>query len=145
MPGRKPIVCICGSMTFIEEMETLGSSLSELGYQVTTPSRDERDSHWDSLSERDQVSLKRELVEDYLAHIKGCDVVLLANFAKGEVEGYVGANTLMEASFAKALDIPIAVLFDPGPQACQLEIRSIINGCLDGDPLRLRACLQRGN
>lgn len=141
MPARKPIVCICGSMTFIEEMETVGRSLSDLGYQVTTPSRDERDSDWDSLSARDQISLKRELVEDYLAHIKGSDVVLLANFAKGEVEGYVGANTLMEASFAKALGIPVAVLFDPGTQACQLEIRSITDCQLDGDPTKLRTGL----
>lgn len=64
-------------------------------------------------------------------------VVVLANFDQNGIAGYVGANTLMEAAFARAFEIPLFLLQEPGPQSAQVELLAASTGCLNGNPLNL--------
>lgn len=100
-------VCICGSMAFIDDMEAIGRSLTMLGYDVTTSAREEKNFSWDELQVSRAKVLKKGFIDNYLAQIRHADTVLIANFAKNDIEGYVGPNTLMEASFAYALGVPL--------------------------------------
>ena len=57
---------------------------------------------------------------------------LIANYEKHGTPGYVGPNTLMEAAFGYALDIPVVLLFEPDDQPCALELIGIASLVLDG-------------
>ena len=118
-------ICICGSMTFIDEMEMLATDLSKMGYQVDTPVREEQSLDWQALSEEQALSLKRSFIDGHLSKIKQADLVLVANYPKHGVSGYIGANTLMEAAFAHATGTSVAYLHPLGDQPCRLEALSI--------------------
>ena len=130
MNGR---VCICGSMTFIDEMEALALTLEEKGYHVDLPMREEDGVSWSSLSPEAARARKATFIDAHLEKIRVADVVLIANYRKHEVDGYVGANSLMEAAFAYALGKPVAVLYPVGDQPCQLELQATSALTLEGD------------
>lgn len=137
-PAESGRVVVCGSMSAIDQIEELAASFRSLGHDVVTPSRDERDDHWDDLALNEQLEAKRGFIDAYLDEIRAADIVVIANFDLNGVAGYVGANTLMEAAFARALDIPIFLFQEPGEQPAQLELLAVRTGCLDADPLNLR-------
>ncbi|MEM7217212.1 MAG: hypothetical protein AAF515_02535 [Pseudomonadota bacterium] len=120
MPSPKTI-CICGSMTFIDRMESLAAELQAAGYRVHTPVREEASLNWDALDDEQKQARKRAYVSGYLQTIRRSDLVLLANYEKHGIAGYIGPNSLMEAAFAYALDVPLAYLEPVGEQPCQLE------------------------
>ena len=126
-------ISICGSMSFMDEMEAIASSLAALGCEAMTPIREERNFDWSNLADADLVALKKSFIDRHLAKIRRSDAVLIANFPKHNIDGYVGPNTLMEAAFAHALSVPIIFLFDPSQQACGLECVSISCGCVNGE------------
>ena len=117
-------VCICGSMAFIDEMEELADVLRKTGYDVDTPVREEQSLNWEVLADEQAVKLKRSFIDGHLDKIRQSDLVLVANYPKNGVEGYVGANSLMEAAFAYALGVPVAYLNEIGEQPCRLEAQS---------------------
>jgi len=86
MTNQKSI-CICGSMAFIDEMESIAAILQEEGLQVATPVREESSVSWDSLTEGESFALKKNYIDGHLATIKQSDLVLLANFPKNGIDG----------------------------------------------------------
>lgn len=132
-------ICICGSMSFIDEMEAMGAILLGKGHGVTTPEREERERRWETLPLDEAVRLKAGYVGGYLEVIRQTDLVLIANYDKSGVAGYVGANALVEAAFAFALGKPVVFLNAPGVQPCQLEALALMGACLGGDLSRLVA------
>jgi hypothetical protein len=137
MTNSAKTVCICGSMSFIDDMEGLRAILRSAGFAVTTPVRGERKIGLSNIDDDEAMIIKRRYIDGYLDEIRKSDAVLIANYPKNGIEGYVGANALMEAAFGYALGLPVILLFEPGPQRCRLEIRSIMQECLDGDPSQL--------
>ena len=75
-------VCICGSMTFINEIEALALDLRDMGYEVHTPDREGTAFDWDELGEEQRFSRKREYIDAYLNAIRHSDLVLIANYPK---------------------------------------------------------------
>ena len=112
-------------MAFIDDMEALANTLRAEGHEVETPVREEETIDWDALSDDESCELKRAYIDGHLATIKRSDLALIANYFKNGVEGYLGANSLMEAAFAYALDIPVVYLKSIGDQPCRLEALSI--------------------
>ncbi|MDQ0462893.1 hypothetical protein QO010_000641 [Caulobacter ginsengisoli] len=125
-------IAICGSMSFIDEMEAIAADLRAHVEAVFTPVREEGDLDWDSLPLEQAVDRKRGYLLGYLEQIRACDGVLIANFEKHGVAGYVGPNTLVEAAFAHAAGKPVAFLNPPGPQPARLEALAMMTICLDG-------------
>lgn len=119
-------------MCFIDEMEALGRKLSEAGWTVATPQREESDLHWECLAPEGSMLAKKGYIDGHLARIRESTAVLIANYPKEGVEGYVGANSLMEAAFAYALDVPVYFLFPIGEQGCQLEAQAIASATWNG-------------
>ncbi len=130
-------VCVCGSMSCIDQIEDLADALRAAGHDVVTPARDALDGRWDDLPLDAQIATKRRLIDDHLAEIRNADVVLIANLTSSGVQGRVGANALVEAAFARAVDIPVVLLEPAGPQPCRLEILALQNGCLDSQLLTI--------
>jgi nucleoside 2-deoxyribosyltransferase len=120
-------------MAFIDEMERLAAELEHFGCEVLSPVREEHGLDWSILSRPETLALKKSYVDTHLDKIRRADAVLIANFRKHGVEGYVGPNTLMEAAFAYAQGIPVIFLHDPYDQASGLECGSISRGFVNGD------------
>ncbi|MCV0426820.1 MAG: hypothetical protein K5905_15270 [Roseibium sp.] len=123
-------VVMCGSMSALAEMESLADKLRQNGFRVTTPAPEERSLDWKMLDLEGAVARKREFLNDYFDVIRQGDIVLIANYRKHGVDGYIGANSLMEAACGHALGKPVVFLNSIGDQPCQLEARAIAMGIL---------------
>ena len=126
------MITICGSMAFIDEMEEIAGQLRAEKLQVCTPQRSEHDQGWDQLTIAEASEKKRAFIDEHLALIRQSNYLLIANYKKNLVEGYIGANTLMEIAFAYALKIPIFVLYPVGEQGCRLEVQSVASKIFNG-------------
>lgn len=134
-------VVICGSMSALRTMQVLATELREDGFQVTTPVEEESKLDWSALPLDEAVAAKKIYLDDYFEVIRSADIVLIANVVKHGIEGYVGANTLMEAACGHALRKPVVFLHPIGAQSCQLEAYSISSGVLNGEVKRLKDLL----
>lgn len=120
-------------MSVLKEMEALAATLRDLGLLATTPVKEEESHDWNKLPLEAAVALKRPFLSGYFETIRTADAVLIANYAKHGIPGYVGANALMEAACAHAHGKPVFFLQAVGPQPCQLEALAVSAGILDGD------------
>ena len=125
-------ISICGSMDFIDEMETIAAELTAAGWTVFTPQRAEAGFRWEDLSAEECIQRKKAYIDAHLENIRRSTAVLIANYPKNDINGYIGANTLMEAAMAYTLGVPIYFLFPIGVQGCQLEAESIAEGVWNG-------------
>ena len=134
-------IAICGSTAFVHEMEAIASALEAMGYRPTAPAREERDVDGSDLKNTDVIANKKYYIDRHLEIIRHCDVVLIANFPKRGIEGYVGPNTLMEAAFAHALCVPVIFLNDPSAQENGLECSAVASGYLGDEATGISALL----
>lgn len=125
-------------MSFIDEMEHLGELFGQLGYGVNTPRREELTINWDDLGDVEAANKKARYIDEHLEKIRTSNALVIANYSKNGIDGYIGPNSLMEASFGYAFGLPVVFLFDPGQQPCRFEARAIMNICLNGDPSKLQ-------
>ena len=128
----KQLLSICGSMDFIDEMETIATEQTAVGWTVFTPQRAEAGFRWEDLSAGERIQRKKAYIDAHLENIRQSTAVLIANYLKNGIDGYIGANTLMEAAMAYTLDVPVYFLFPIGAQGCQLEAESIASGVWNG-------------
>lgn len=119
-------------MAFINEMEALAHKLESTEFATYTPKRSESADEWSGLPPQEMLAKKRAYIDEHLNLIRQSDYILIANYPKNGIGGYVGANALMEAAFAHALDIPVFVLFPIGEQGCKFELESIAAEIFDG-------------
>ena len=126
------VLSICGSMDFIDEMETIAAELTLAGWTVFTPQRAEVGFCWQDLSTQERIQQKKAYIDAHLENIRQSTAVLIANYPKNGTNGYIGANTLMEAAMAYTLGVPVYFLFPIGAQGCQLEAESIARGVWNG-------------
>ena len=138
-------VCLCGSMDFIEQMEQLAEFARRENYDVVVPEREESGLDWNGPIDAEMLATKRRFIDGHLTHIAASQLVLLANYPKNGIAGYVGANTLLEAGFGYALEKPVATLFELGAQGCKLEIDALSMGAISPIPALWSARLDRLN
>ncbi len=91
-------------MLFHKEMTEFKKTLEEMGFQANAPKSFEEmgiiNYNKYTQKERKELKLKYDLIRDYYSNIVDSDAVLIANYEKKGVKGYVGGNTLLEMGFA---------------------------------------------
>lgn len=97
-------IVLCGSMFFIDMINACARDLKELGHDVIYP----RGSQKEGLSEK----LAGNFIHKYYVKISESDAILVMNFQKKFIYGYIGPNTLMEIAFAHILKKPVYVFSD---------------------------------
>ena len=125
-------------MDFFETMSTLAVDLSSRGFDVLLPAAEEIKIDYTAISDFDLAEAKSAFIDEHLGKIRVSDAILVVNLPKREVDGYVGANTLMEMAFAYALGRKVFVLYHPGDQPCRPELLGMKPNVLDGDLSLLR-------
>jgi nucleoside 2-deoxyribosyltransferase len=113
----KAKICLCSSRRFFDKLEEIGGRLKNLGFDVFFPSmRNIQDDFL--LSNKDETAFAKihyNLIKNHFKKIDESDAVLICNFDKDEIKGYIGGNTLME--MAKAFDKGISIfLLNPIPE-----------------------------
>ncbi|MEK7501092.1 MAG: hypothetical protein AAB642_03130 [Patescibacteria group bacterium] len=122
-------ITLCGSMAFHAEMEKIGEQLHKDGHEVRVPllrieaeesGRDRKMSIRALIAQGGGVDAfpqdhpvwkeKSDAIDDHFAKVTWSDAILVVNYPKHEIDGYVGGNTLMEMAVAHYLKKKIYVL-----------------------------------
>lgn len=134
-------ITLCSSMQFRNEIIKISQELSSFGHLVQTPILTEgleRERPYSEMSEYEKISLKKFYVNAHIKKIEESDAILVLNYPKNGITGYIGANTFMEISFAYILKKKIFVLFDINTLPSSLEILSLGVEILSGDIKKIK-------
>jgi hypothetical protein len=127
-------ITLCGSILFIDEMFEVKHKLEALGHEVQLPLPELIDGNGNALSvkefyvTRKKASLsdewvwkeKARAIRAHFDKVVWSDAILVLNYDKNNIPGYIGANTLMEMGLAFHLEKKI-LLLKPVPQITYQE------------------------
>ncbi len=140
-------ITLCGSTAFISEMEKVAKDLEALGHEVKFPPvrfMDGDGKEWQTKDYyvfkktqpfKDESFLKNhtERIGAHFEKVAWADAILVTNFDKNGIAGYIGPNTLMEMGVAFYLQKPIYLL-NPIPEvAWKEEIIGMRPKVINGD------------
>lgn len=132
-------ICICCSLSFTDEVTEVAKKLEGMGHEVLLPDGVKR-----RLIERedfDPVGAKLEVdtIHEHPAKIKAADAVLMCNYMKNGIQGYIGANSFCELYMARYFDKPVFAL-NPLPEQPYIhdEIMAFDITVTDGDLGKIR-------
>ena len=151
-------ITVCGSMTFYKEMLEIKTSLESVGHEVFLPSvalevpadQDGENKYFGQHMEKNGGidaypaghllwDLKAQAIRDHFDKIQSAEAILVANFDKKGVRGYVGGNTLIEIGLAYYLNKKIFIL---NPVSSEISYKQEIMGMkpvmLDSDYLKIK-------
>ncbi len=98
-------IAICGSATFLKEMDKLQQRLKFFGFEVYTPRDNDKNASENEAgysAEAVRIKLHTNAIRNYERLIRNSDGVLIANLSKNGIDGYIGGNVLMEMGYAFA-------------------------------------------
>jgi hypothetical protein len=130
-------ITICGSMVFAKKMLEIQKQLEEMGHEaivpidtddcVIDPSLNESIEHCQSYGDIDK---------DHFNKIAASDAIIVLNYPKNGLAGYVGGAALTELAVARHLDKKIFILHElPAEKDLRyaLEIKVMKPVILNGD------------
>ncbi len=95
-------ITMCGSVKFFDEMVELQKKLEENGHTVLMPIKVSGVDYWsDDATSRIEAKRRLGLLEKHMDKIERSDAILVANYTKGDIKNYIGANTFLEMGFAR--------------------------------------------
>lgn len=99
-------------MKFYQEMNDAASVLKKHGHEAITPVMEMEEEQKALASTEEMKRLKEEVIRKHANHIEQADAILVVNYTKNNIEGYIGANSFLEMGFAFLIRKPIYTLFD---------------------------------
>jgi len=133
-------ITICGSLTFAKEMLQAKEKLEQMGHRVNIP-LDALDvasgnHNHDDLEADYQLCMKDNTMRTHFNFIEDSDAVLVLNYDKNNIKGYIGTASLMEIGLAYHLGRKIFLLY-PFPSHAEQrwahEVRIIQPTIINGD------------
>lgn len=117
-------ITLCGSIAFYDEMLEVKARLESLGHEVKLPPKEVRGKDGELISVEEYYEIRKaadasepwiwerkaEAIQAHFDKVEWADVVLITNYDKKGIDGYVGGNTLMEMGVAFHLKTPIYLL-----------------------------------
>lgn len=148
MNGKKSRIMICGSMAFAEEMVKAKNKLEKMGcvVRIPTDTKDiiEENHDHDDLEADYEHCIENEIMKKHFEFIENSDGILVLNYKKNNIEGYIGTATLMEIGLAHHLDKKIFLLNslpDPENHRWAHEVRITQPKILGGNLENIQECL----
>lgn len=102
-------------MSFIQDMVDIKNVLEPLGHEIFLPPNTDKYLSSDGAPENKEEKIKLDIFRVYFEEIQNSDAILVVNNEKSGIMNYVGANALIEMSFAYILNKRI-YLWNPIPQ-----------------------------
>lgn len=107
-------VMICGSMTFAKEMVDMKGKLEALGHAALVPldvnSHVKNSKLVDDLDSNLKHAIEKNIMKRCFDLVAESDAILVLNYLKNGIKGYVGTSTLMEIGLAYYLGKKIFLL-----------------------------------
>jgi len=136
-------IAICLSLDFTNQINDIKNQLTQIGHEVIIPMtagmilRDEvtleqiiKEKENGIIPER---MIKQDVIKYYFEKIKEVDAILVLNFKKEGIKGYIGGNTLIEIGFAHVLNKKIFLLNAIPDISYKYEIKAMQPIILNGD------------
>lgn len=141
-----PIITICSSANFYQQVVGVQAQLQALGLEVIIPETAEKmklsgdydvSKYKTWFGNSDDYHRKTELMQAHFEEVAKGDITLVCNYEKYGVPNYIGGNVLMEMTVAFYLKKPIYILNEiPEDSSFLEEIIGVGSIPLHGD-LRL--------
>jgi len=132
-------ITICGSMKFYLEMKAIRDGLIVLGHEVFVPMEVETNEvPIDALpdtTDEEKINAKIEynFIREHFRKIELADSILVLNYEKNGIAGYIGGNTFLEMGYAFGLGKTI-YLMNPVPEMnYSVEMHAMKPIVVDGD------------
>ncbi|MCK4589343.1 MAG: hypothetical protein KAT77_02795 [Nanoarchaeota archaeon] len=117
-------ITICGSIAFFDEILKVKQQLEALGHEVKLPPTEIKDKDNNLITVQEYYQLRKtetnpnswvwdrkaEAIKIHFNKIKWADAVLITNYEKNNIKGYIGANTFLEMGIAFHLNKKIFLL-----------------------------------
>jgi len=107
-------IAIIGSMKFAEDMVKIQKQLDELGHTSAVPIG--TDPHLtdktfiDNLDDNLEYCITHDIMRKNFQQVADSDAVLVLNYKKNDIEGYIGVSALMEMGVAHFLNKKIFLM-----------------------------------
>lgn len=143
-------IVICGSIDVSDRLISLADQLEAMRYTVELP-------HYTIKIRRGEVTLedyirakdksgdqqfreasRQDLIKLHWQLIQDADIVVVANYEKKGIPGYIGGNTFLEMGLAHVLNKPLYVLNPLPDLPYKDEMLAMQPTVLDGDISRLK-------
>jgi len=134
-------ITICGSMQFHHEMAQIQYMLEEAGHMVLVP-KDltilaQNETYMDTDEERITTKIEHDFIREHFKKIERSDAIVVLNYEKKSVPGYIGGNTFLEMGHAFGLDKKIYLLYSVPEMDYSVEMHSMQPVILNGDLQKL--------
>jgi len=134
-------ITICGSMQFHEKMLKGKAELEALGHTVFVPSgvydKKRNEFYADTDEERVTVKIEHDLIREHFRYIEQSDAILVLNYDKKGIPGYIGGNTFLEMGLAFWLGKKIFLLYPIPDMNYKTEMHAMQPIVLDGKLIKI--------
>lgn len=117
-------ITICGSIAFYDEMLDAKKRLEALGHEVKLPPHEVKDENGNMISAKEYYARRKATKSDdnwiwdrkaeaimwHFNKVQWSDAILVVNYDKNGIAGYIGGNTFMEIGVAFFLKKSIFLL-----------------------------------
>jgi len=130
-------ITICGSMQFHQEMAKIQSSLVKMGHTVLVPTELGNVQTNESFMTRDEdkisTKIEYDFIREHFKKIEQSDAILVLNYEKKKISGYIGGNTFLEMGYAFGLGKKIYLLYPIPEMDYGVEMHAMQPIVLNGD------------
>lgn len=132
-------IAICGSLQFHKEMRDIKQQLEAMGYTALIPKsldliEQKEFKKPKTVEERLAAEKEHDFIREHFRKIEKSDAILVANYDKDGITGYVGGNTFLEMGIAFYLGKKIYLLYPiPEMDFSKLEMHAMKPIVLHGE------------
>jgi nucleoside 2-deoxyribosyltransferase len=130
-------ITICGSMQFHREMTQIQLLLEDQGHTVLVPKDltvlEQNESYMETDEERISSKIEHDFIREHFRKIEKSDAVLVLNYEKKGIAGYIGGNTFLEMGYAFGLGKKIYLLHPVPEMDYSVEMHAMKPVVLNGD------------
>ena len=140
-------ITICGSIAFYDEMLAVKKQLEQNDHEIKLPPIEVQDEKGILIPVKKYYEIrktetkenswvwdrKKEAIKNHFDKIAWSEAILVLNYDKNGIQGYIGANTLMEMGVALHLNKPIFLLNKIPEIAYKEEILGMKTICINHD------------
>jgi len=120
-------------MSFAKEMLEVSKLLEDIGHEPLLPA-DTIESVKDPSRRRNiDLCIEKDIIRDHLRKIQESDAILVLNYRRKGIAGYVGGSSLIEMGFAYYLNRKIYLLNPIPKMSYTVEIEAMQPLVLNGD------------
>ena len=130
-------IVVCGSMSASKQMVELQNFFASKGHEVIIPQDADKYASGELLLENNRESMQHkidhDLIREHYLSIVSADMVIIANYDKGNIKNYIGGNSFLEAGFAHVLNKKLYFINDIPEMIYTDELRAFQPVILNGD------------